>query len=118
MTHYHRYRDTVTSRTIQYPEQGSPRGRGPAGLPGPSIRDERQYIQILRRLLHARIPENEIDELLCDLSDHFRMGRAAGRTEDDLIRCLGSPVEIAREICLQHQVRPALTLLVVSPGHR
>jgi hypothetical protein len=108
----------MMSRCTQSPVQGSPQERGQADLAAQVIRDERHYLQILYRLMHARIPEQDLDEILGDLSEHFRMGRAAGRAEDDLIRTLGSPGEIAREIMLMHQVHPAMNLQILSTGHR
>jgi hypothetical protein len=83
-----------------------------------TIRDEHQYLRILRGLLPGRIPQHDLDEILADLSDHFRMGRAAGRTEVELIQSLGSPGEIAREICLMHRVRPGMSFPGAPAAHR
>lgn len=119
MNQSHCYRAAVVSRGIHSPGgRPTPQERSPANHPLPAIQNEQQYLRVLKRLLQTRILQQDLDEILGDLSEHFRMGRAAGRTEDDLIRSLGSPGEIAREVRLMHKVHPAMPLQTLSTGHR
>ncbi len=68
---------------------------------------ETEYTQSLREKLEGTIPPEELEDLLSDYAEHFRMGRAEGRSEEDLWRSLGSPDDAAREIRAAHLVRKA-----------
>jgi uncharacterized membrane protein len=71
------------------------------------LQNEQEYIRILRSRLEGTIPRDELDELLSDYSEHFRIGKANGRSEEELFRSLGSPEDVAREIRATHLVKRA-----------
>ena len=68
---------------------------------------EQEYIRILRNRLEGTLPQEDIDDILADYSEHFRIGKADGRTEEELFRSLGSPDDVAREIRATHLVKKA-----------
>ena len=68
---------------------------------------EMEFIRALRKRLLGTIPTEELDDLMSDYTEHFRMGRAEGRSDEDLCRSLGSPDDAAREIRAAHLVRKA-----------
>jgi len=116
-SHYHRAATVFRCRIVPGSRRTLRQGDTPV-LPARTIRDEHQYLRILRGLMRARIPQQDLEDIIADYSDHFRMGRAAGRTEDELIRSLGSPGEIAREICLMHRARPVMSFPGALTAHR
>jgi uncharacterized membrane protein len=71
------------------------------------LQNEQEYIRLLRNRLEGTLPAVELDELLADYSEHFRMGKANGRSEEELWRSLGSPDDAAREIKAVHLVNKA-----------
>lgn len=68
---------------------------------------ETEYTRALRERLEGTIPSEELEDHLSDYAEHFRMGRAEGRSDEDLWRSLGSPNDVAREIRAAHLVRKA-----------
>lgn len=72
-----------------------------------TLQTEQEYIRILNSRLEGVLPQEELDDLISDYSEHFRIGKANGRTEEDLCRSLGSPEDVAREIKATHLVRKA-----------
>lgn len=68
---------------------------------------EQEYIRILRSRLEGTLPDDELSDIVSDYTEHFRIGKADGRTEEDLFRSLGSPDDVAREIRATHLVRKA-----------
>lgn len=71
------------------------------------LHNEQEYLRILRDRLEGTLPRDEMEDLLSDYSEHFRIGMANGRSEDDLYQSLGSPEEVAREIRATHLVQKA-----------
>ena len=71
------------------------------------LQTEQEYIRILRSRLEGTLPEHELNDIVSDYSEHFRIGKADGRTEQDLFSSLGSPDDVAREIRATHLVRKA-----------
>ncbi|WP_321506126.1 HAAS signaling domain-containing protein [uncultured Methanoregula sp.] len=72
-----------------------------------TLQTEQEYIRILKSRLEGVLPRDELDDLLSDYSEHFRIGKSSGRTEDDLCRSLGSPDDVAREVKATHFVNKA-----------
>jgi uncharacterized membrane protein len=71
------------------------------------LQNEAEYIRILRSRLEGTLPHDELEDLVSDYAEHFRMGKANGRTDEELWRSLGSPDDVAREIRAMHLVRRA-----------
>jgi uncharacterized membrane protein len=69
--------------------------------------NEQEYIRILRSRLEGTLPTEELDDLISDYSEHFSIGKANGRTDEELWRSLGSPEDVAREIRVMHLVKKA-----------
>jgi uncharacterized membrane protein len=71
------------------------------------LQNEQEYIRILKNRLEGTLPKEDLDDLLSDYSEHFRIGKSNGRTEEELWRSLGSPDDVAREIKAMHLVKRA-----------
>jgi uncharacterized membrane protein len=71
------------------------------------LQNEQEYIRLLRNRLEGTLPADELEDLLMDYSEHFRMGKANGRSDEELWRSLGSPEDVAREIRAVHLVKKA-----------
>jgi len=69
--------------------------------------NEQEFIRILKNRLAGTLPEEELTDIVADYAEHFRIGRADGRSEEDLLRSLGSPEDLAREIRATHLVKKA-----------
>ena len=69
--------------------------------------NEQEYIRIIRSRLEGTLPTEELDDLISDYSEHFSIGKANGRTDEELWRSLGSPEDVAREIRVMHLVKKA-----------
>ncbi len=86
------------------------------------LQNEQEYIRILRNRLEGTLPKDELDDILSDYSEHFSIGKANGRTDEELWRSLGSPEDVAREIRVMHLVKKAGERAVVQEylprGHR
>lgn len=70
-------------------------------------RNEQEYLNSLRSGLSGTIPNEEIEDILSDYTEHFRMGRVEGRSDEDLCHALGSPDDVAREIKATYMVSRA-----------
>jgi len=70
---------------------------------------EQEYIRILKSRLDGVLPQKDLEDLVSDYAEHFRIGKANGRTEDELCRSLGSPDDVAREVKATHLVTKAET---------
>lgn len=55
-----------------------------------------QYLDRLSESL-LNLPEEKVQEIIADIYAHFEDGRAAGISEEDIAKGLGSPEELARE---------------------
>ena len=71
------------------------------------LQNEQEFIRILRSRLEGTLPKEELDDILSDYTEHFAIGKANGRTDDELWRSLGSPEDVAREIRVMHLVKKA-----------
>jgi uncharacterized membrane protein len=71
------------------------------------LQNEQEFIRILRSRLEGTLPKDELDDILSDYSEHFSIGKANGRTDEELWRALGSPEDVAREIRVMHLVKKA-----------
>ena len=71
------------------------------------LQNEQEYIRILKTRLEGTLPKDELDDILSDYTEHFSIGKANGRTDEELWRSLGSPEDIAREIRVMHLVKKA-----------
>lgn len=68
---------------------------------------ETEYLRILKSRLVGTLTDDELADILSDYSEHFRMGKANGRMEEELFCSLGSPEDVAREIRATHLVNKA-----------
>lgn len=68
---------------------------------------ETEYLRILKSRLVGTLTDDELADILSDYSEHFRMGKANGRKEEELFCSLGSPEDVAREIRATHLVNKA-----------
>jgi uncharacterized membrane protein len=71
------------------------------------LQNEQEYIRILKSRLEGTLPRDELDDIVSDYSEHFSIGKANGRTDEELWRSLGSPEDVAREIRVMHLVKKA-----------
>src|SRR5512136_160101 len=71
------------------------------------LQNEQEYIRILRSRLEGTLSKDELDDIISDYSEHFSIGKANGRTDEELWRSLGSPDDVAREIRVLHLVKKA-----------
>jgi uncharacterized membrane protein len=69
--------------------------------------NEQEFIRILRKRLEGTLPQDELEDIISDYSEHFSIGKANGRTEEELFRSLGLPEDVAREIRAMHLVKKA-----------
>ena len=71
------------------------------------LQNEQEFIRILKDRLEGTLPQDELDDIVSDYAEHFRMGKESGRTDEELWKSLGSPDDIAREIRAVHLVKKA-----------
>jgi len=71
------------------------------------LQNEQEYIRILTDRLSGMLPKEDLEDILSDYREHFRIGKAEGRAEDELFRSLGSPDDVAKEIRATHLVKKA-----------
>ena len=69
--------------------------------------NEQEFIRILRGRLEGTLPKDELDDIISDYSEHFSIGKANGRTDEELWKSLGSPEDLARELRVMHLVKRA-----------
>ena len=55
------------------------------------LQNEQEFIRIIRSRLEGTLPKEELDDIISDYSEHFSIGKANGRTDEELWRSLGSP---------------------------
>ena len=67
-----------------------------------------EFLESLRNQL-KNIPKEQIDEILQDYRDHITIGIEKGRNEDELIRSLGDPKEIAKQMNANYSIKNAET---------
>jgi len=71
------------------------------------LQNEQEFIRILRSRLEGTLPRDELDDIISDYAEHFAIGKANGRTDEELWVSLGSPDDVAREIRVMHLVKKA-----------
>lgn len=64
-----------------------------------------EFMSLLERNV-VLLPVQERNELLAEYSAHFEFGRQHGKTEEEIARELGNPVELAYEILGDQYVEP------------
>jgi len=72
-----------------------------------------EFLNKLRKLLGS-MPQGEIDDILYDYEEHFRMGMKDGKTEDEIIRALGDPSAIAKQFKADYMFTKAETTTSIS----
>ncbi|MFD3448130.1 hypothetical protein ACFDTO_26405 [Microbacteriaceae bacterium 4G12] len=65
-----------------------------------------QFIEELK-LLIKKLPEQERNEIIYDYEEHFEMGLAEGRSEAEIVKELGSPKMIAKEVLASYHISQA-----------
>jgi uncharacterized membrane protein len=75
--------------------------------------NKENFIKELRLLLKS-IPEEDLEDILSDYREHFRIGVERGRMEGELIESLGDPRVIAKQIKASYMVKMAESKVSVS----
>lgn len=65
-----------------------------------------EFLESLRDQL-KNIPKEQIDEILQDYRDHINIGIEKGRNEEELIKSLGDPREIAKQMNANYSIKNA-----------
>lgn len=68
----------------------------------------REYLEKLRRALEsnaARLPQNEIEDILRDTSEHFEHALSAGKSTEAVIAALGAPGKLAEGYTAQSLIK-------------
>lgn len=73
-----------------------------------------EYLRQLTDELQG-LPESEINEILRDQQEYISEALKSGRHEDEVIRSLGTPKELAKELKAHHQIRSAVTEKKLMP---
>ncbi|WNB90793.1 HAAS signaling domain-containing protein [Bacillus sp. NEB1478] len=68
--------------------------------------NRKTYLEALKREI-STLPINEQTEVLEDYEEHFEMAGESGRSDEDIIRGLGSPRKIAKELLAQTEIAKA-----------
>jgi uncharacterized membrane protein len=71
------------------------------------LQNEQEYIRLLRDRLGGTMSSEDLEDILSDYREHFRMGKTQGRSEEELFKSLGEPDMVAREIKATHLIRKA-----------
>jgi len=69
--------------------------------------NEQEFIRVLKSRLEGTLSAEELEDIVSDYAEHFRMGKESGRTDEELVKSLGSPEDIARELKAMHLVKKA-----------
>ena len=70
--------------------------------------NKKEFLESLRNQL-KNIPKEEVDEILQDYRDHITIGMENGRNEEELIKSLGDPKEIAKQLNANYHIKNAET---------
>ncbi|HWQ96320.1 MAG TPA: DUF1700 domain-containing protein [Candidatus Methylomirabilis sp.] len=68
--------------------------------------NKKGFIEELKSNL-KNIPEKELDEILGDYEEHISIGLKNGREEAEIIRSLGDPADIAKQINADYLIKKA-----------
>ena len=71
------------------------------------LQTEQEFTRILRSRLADTLSPEELNDIISDYTEHFRIGKTEGGSEEDLFRSLGAPEDVAREIRASHLVKKA-----------
>lgn len=74
---------------------------------------KQEFIDILTRSLGS-LPLGDRDEILFDYEEHFRIGLAEGKAEEEIANSLGDPRTIARQFNADYHVKQAEADATVS----
>lgn len=74
---------------------------------------ENQFFSELAAALRG-LPAEERDDILQDFREHFEVGRAEGRSDEEIARSLGAPRQIARELLAAHHLERAETRITAG----
>lgn len=66
------------------------------------------FLKELSKLL-KKLPEEERIDILQDYEDHFAFGLEEGKTEEEIVKSLGSPSQIAKEILANYHINQVST---------
>ncbi|MBB6453814.1 putative membrane protein [Salirhabdus euzebyi] len=66
------------------------------------------FLKELERQL-AKVPEYDRKEMIYDFEEHFELGEAEGKTEEEIVKDLGSPRVIAKDLLIDYRVTQAET---------
>lgn len=65
--------------------------------------NKEQFLKLLNKGI-KNLPEEEREDILRDFEEHFQIGLAEGKTEEEISRSLGSPKQIAKEMAAAYHV--------------
>jgi len=68
--------------------------------------NKEDYLKELKKSL-SFLPSNEREDILYDYEEHFQFGLEEGKTEEEIIRLLGSPNNIARQYKASYAISAA-----------
>jgi len=68
--------------------------------------NEKRFLQFLEKELSG-IPQEEKKDILFDYREHFSMGKADGKSEEEIAKALGSPTTLARKYKAEYYVENA-----------
>jgi uncharacterized membrane protein len=68
--------------------------------------DRKTYLEELKREISS-LPMSDQTEVLEDYEEHFKMASESGRFDEDIIKGLGSPRKIAKELLAQTEIAKA-----------
>lgn len=75
--------------------------------------DKKEFLEILRSQLR-NIQGEDLTEILQDYEDHITIGIEEGREEGELIKSLGDPNELAKQINADYHIKKAETTTSAS----
>lgn len=65
--------------------------------------NKKDYIHGLEKQLHG-LPENEIKDIISEVETHFIEAIKNNRSEQEIIKALGSPTIMAKSILLEYDI--------------
>lgn len=68
---------------------------------------KKTFIEVLKKNLHM-IPIEDMNDLIYDYEEHFTLGEAEGRTEDEICKSLGNPYDIAKQVRADYVIAEAV----------
>ena len=61
------------------------------------------FLKVLNKKI-KKLPKEDREDILQDYEDHFLFGLEEGKTEEEIVKALGSPSQIAKEILANHHL--------------